>query len=346
MPPKKDYYQSYGQKLISLFARLLFSNRPHSLIELARILNCSKQTVMRLANDIRRAYGVEIEETMRGRRKYYRLIKRSRANPGLNLSESEFIVLQMCRSFTRHLLGRQLFEEASRALEKSISGRAFASNTASEHFASFIPGSIDYTDHHLTLTRLIKAMDRRKICKLTYRKIMAEESKTYYIKPLKLFSQKETIYLHARMARKPGAAYKKPKFDPLLAVHRIVAIEQTGRSFEYPRDYDFETVFNQNFGVIKEKAFEVATELTGFAASFVAERIWSPDQTIEDNQDGSIRLTFKTSSAEEFIAWVLSYGEEARVLEPDWMVREVAERVRAMNRIYSDSTKGNSVKIE
>ena len=96
MPPKKDYYQSYGQKLISLFARLLFSNRSHSLIELARMLNCSKQTVMRLANDIRRAYGVEIEETMRDRRKYYRLIKQSRANPGLNLSESEFIVLQMC----------------------------------------------------------------------------------------------------------------------------------------------------------------------------------------------------------------------------------------------------------
>ena len=61
MPEKIDYYRSYGQKLISLFAKLLFTQRSHSLIELSRMLNCSKQTVMRLVDDIRRSYGVDVE---------------------------------------------------------------------------------------------------------------------------------------------------------------------------------------------------------------------------------------------------------------------------------------------
>ena len=73
MPEKKDYYSSYGQKLISLFAKLLFTQRSHSLIELSKMLNCSKQTVLRMVGDIRRAYGVDVEEYLEGRRKFYRI---------------------------------------------------------------------------------------------------------------------------------------------------------------------------------------------------------------------------------------------------------------------------------
>jgi len=42
-----------------------------------------------------------------------------------------------------------------------------------------------------------------------------------------------------------------------LAIHRIRKIEITARLFEIPKDYDFEKVFNKNFGVIKEDAFKV-----------------------------------------------------------------------------------------
>ena len=63
MPAKRDLYKSYGEKLISLFVRLLFSGERHSLTELAKTLNCSKQTVLRLIDNIRKAYGIDIEET-------------------------------------------------------------------------------------------------------------------------------------------------------------------------------------------------------------------------------------------------------------------------------------------
>src|SRR5210317_1157506 len=95
MPEKKDYYSSYGQKLISLFAKLLFTRRSHSLIELSRMLNCSKQTVMRIVDDIRRAYGVDIEESIEGRRKYYRIKRCSAASPTLNVTDSELNALYM-----------------------------------------------------------------------------------------------------------------------------------------------------------------------------------------------------------------------------------------------------------
>ena len=62
MPRKSEYYRSYGDKLISIFVKLLFEDRYYSLNELVSFLGCSKPTVLRLIEDIRRSYRVEIEE--------------------------------------------------------------------------------------------------------------------------------------------------------------------------------------------------------------------------------------------------------------------------------------------
>ena len=179
MPEKRDPYSSYGQKLISLFAALLFSRQRHSLIELSRMLSCSKQTVLRLVDDIKMSYGVDIEESIESRKKYYRLKRRVGVDPTLNLTESEISVLQMCRAFTEHLLGRQLFEDAAQALLKSQAHLPENQRVDSRHFATFIPGSIDYTDHHQIIRRLIKAMDEKKVCKITYKRMMVDRGQNF-----------------------------------------------------------------------------------------------------------------------------------------------------------------------
>ncbi|MCW9097159.1 MAG: WYL domain-containing protein [Ignavibacteriaceae bacterium] len=335
MPKKRDLYSSYGQKLISLFAALLFSRQRHSLIELSRMLSCSKQTVLRLVDDIKMSYGVDIEESIENRKKYYRLKRRVGVDPTLNLTESEISVLQMCRAFTEHLLGRKLFEEATQALLKSQAHLPENQRVDSRHFSTFIPGSIDYTGHHQVIRRLIKAMDEKKVCKITYKRVMTDRSKTFYIKPLKIFSHKDTIYLHARMARYPGKPFKEPDFDPLLAAHRVQKLELTERSYQFPEDYDFEKFFNQNFGVIKEEAFEVVLEFTGYWAEYVAERIWSPDQKLTKKKDGTVKLRFSASSEPELISWILSFGDGAKVIKPDWLVEEIKNTIFAIEEKYN-----------
>lgn len=237
--------------------------------------------------------------------------------------------------FTEHLLGRQLFEEATQALEKSQAYLPEDKRTAPGHFASYTPGSIDYTSHHQIIQSIIRAMEESKVCKVIYQRIMANRAKTFYIKPFKLFSHKDSIYLHAGMARYPGRKYREPDFDPLLVIHRIKDIEITDRKFEFPKNYDFQKVFNQNFGVIKEDAFEVEVEFSGWAARYVSERIWSPDQKIVKNKGGKIRLIFTASSESELMGWILNYAEEARVIKPDWLVDDVKNTINEMADVYS-----------
>lgn len=333
MPEKKEYYSSYGQKLISLFAKLLFTQRSHSLIELARMLNCSKQTVLRLVDDIRRSYGVEIEEFLEGKRKYYRIKRLSSAKPSLDMTENELNALYMCKTFSEHLMGKDLFKEATQALEKNHTCLPEDKLPPSHHFASFRSGSIDYTPHQDTIRKLIEAMDDRKICKISYKSIMANRAKTFYIKPLKIFSHKDSVYLHAHLARKPGKPYREPEFNPLLAIHRIKKLEVTERLFTFTKNYDFDKAFKQNFGVIKKEAFEVEVEFTGWAAKYASERIWSPDQKIIQNNGKTIR-TFGASSEPELISWALSFGDEANLIKPVRVKEQLMETLPKTSENY------------
>ena len=335
MGEKQNIYRSYGEKLITLFVRLLFSGESYSLTELSRMLGCSKQTVLRLVDDITMAYGVKMEESMRGNRKYFQIKKPGQVPPTCSLTEMELSILEMCRDFTSHLLGKKLFEEATQALLKGQVLLTERKGTSSGMFASFRPGSIDYTPHHDTIRILIEGMEKQMVCRVNYQAIMERKPKIFYIKPMKLFSHHDTVYLQARLAKYPGRKYVTPEYDPLLAVHRIKKVEMTDRCFEFPDDFDFEKTYNKNFGIIKGNAFEVEAEFTGWAARYAVERIWSPDQKIIKKGKGKIRITFSASSEPELIGGLLSFGDEAKLIKPDWLVKEMTKKVKKMHAIYT-----------
>jgi predicted DNA-binding transcriptional regulator YafY len=335
MPKKLDDSRSYGQKLITLFARLLFSGDRYSLTELANYLDCSKQTVLRLVDDIQNSYKVDIEEFKEGNRKYVCIKKPGRGIACTSLTERELMVLQMCQAFAKHLLGQQQFSEAEIAIHKSKSLLPTPNSNLSDHFGAMRFGTIDYSPYHESIRTLIEAMQRKKVCQVAYQAIMEDKPKELHIKPLKIFSHGDTVYLHARLAKKPGQPYVEPDFDPLLAIHRMKDVEMTDRAFEFPADYNFEKFFNRHFGVIKEKAFAVEAIFSGWSARFVAERAWSPDQKIEPLDAERIKLTFSASSTPEVISWILSYGEEAELLEPQWLVKEIADKIDWMHETYA-----------
>ena len=137
------------------------------------------------------------------------------------------------------------------------------------------------------------------------------------------------------MARAPDKKYRKPDFNPLLAIHRVNKIELDKRKYTFPKDYDFQEFFNKNFGVIKDENFNVELEFTGYAAAYVSERILSPDQKITKKRNGAIKLRFSASSEPELTSWVLSFGEEAKVIKPDWLANDISSIAKGISKNYS-----------
>ncbi|MEZ4389045.1 MAG: WYL domain-containing protein [Candidatus Krumholzibacteriia bacterium] len=227
MPRKRNTDTSYGQKLVRLFARLLFSGEWVGLVELARDLDCSKQTVMRLVDDITLSYEASIESELRAGRRYYRIRRRVPSEPAAMLTPQEMDALLMCRAFAKHLLGEQNFTEAERALEKTSQllaaggGEGGDDSLGEGRFGVFRPGSIDYTPHMETLRTVSEAIGERRVLEAEYRKPGVKESKVFRFKPLKVFSWRESIYVHGRYAAVPGEKWKDPGYDPIWALQRF-----------------------------------------------------------------------------------------------------------------------------
>jgi predicted DNA-binding transcriptional regulator YafY len=140
--------------------------------------------------------------------------------------------------------------------------------------------------------------------------------------------------VHARYAQKPGEPRKKITYDPMLAIQRIEKARLTDQAFRRPPDYDFEKVMNQGFGVWAQKKFRVVLELSGWAADYARERVWSPEQTIEEFPEGKIRLGFWATSEPEVLGLVLSFGADAFVLEPERLVGMVRQSAAGISERY------------
>jgi WYL domain len=72
--------------------------------------------------------------------------------------------------------------------------------------------------------------------------------------------------------------------------------------------------------------------------SYIQERQWAPDQKITKRKDGSIELLIKTSGWYDVKKWILSFGAEAELLEPEALRQEVLGVLSAAVLTYRAST--------
>jgi len=333
--PRKHDDKTYGEKLIRLFARLLFTSDRYSLNQLSKELNCSKPTIIRLVRDIQQVYGAQIEDDISGRERYISMKKTSRPLPAQCLTADEVNLLNMCKTFTEHLVGADFRNMVQSGILKSRQLLPDSVDISTNLFSSFQHGTVDYTPHQQSIQTILDAIKKLRVCEITYQALMEKAPKTYYIKPLKLFSHGNTLYLHAEKAKYPGKPYKAPKFNPVLAIHRIKSIVKTDVHFEFPKNYDFNKTFDKTFGMMKNGHLDVTLRLSGWAAQFAREKTWSEDQKIVDKPGGDIELTFSASSKEEVLALVLSYGEKAKVLGPAELVKMVRQQAEKTLQLYA-----------
>jgi len=115
MPTKKDPYASPAQKLLGLYGLLLFTGRAYSLPRLATLFRCSKQTVLRMIEQIELTHRIRIETWTEGHRKWYQ-VKTPAQKPNVTLDVEAIQHLMLCRDIVWHLLPKALREEVSQTI--------------------------------------------------------------------------------------------------------------------------------------------------------------------------------------------------------------------------------------
>jgi predicted DNA-binding transcriptional regulator YafY len=331
MGKKKNQEHGPGEKLLRLFALLLFTPERYSLGALADTLDCSKQTVLRLIDQIESIGWAKIHKGESGRKALF-WIERPGKLPRIALNPEGLEQLALCRAFFEHLLppAARLPMSAALAQASAYAPEADAANiaVAGTLGGAFGKGRINYAEAHNILPVLIRAAQARAVCEVVYRASVLKKPRSFDFAPQRLMAGRDSIYVLGWEVTSKGRVaplYDDPLF---LLAHRIQAATVTRRSW---KDLPDAASAPGAFGIMAGEPFRVVVRITTpEAVSYVAERIWSEDQKLEFLADDSLILTMSAQSPLEVVSWVLSLGSAAEVLEPDWLQKNIQDEIAAM----------------
>ena len=176
---------------------------------------------------------------------------------------------------------------------------------------------------------LVVAISERRLCRVTYRAPRTvTKDKTFQVLPLRLFSHAGGIYLMAHQSHYDS--YLK------LNLQRLRSLKVLNKRGDVPDDFDPEAVENAAFGVFhggKVKTFRL--RFTPELAPYIRERTWHPSQSLKDQGDGGVELTFRCSDSHEVTSWVASWLGGVEVLEPGSLRKEMSALGRQLMKTYS-----------
>lgn len=153
-----------GEKLLRLFSLLLFAHERYSLTALAEILECSKQTVLRLVDQLEAARWAKVRREDVGRRALF-WIERPGALPKVSLSPEGLRELMLCRAFLEHMLPRSLDSGADTVLRQAaayITEPDFQAAACTGKIGGALSkGRIDYSPMRDRLETLLQAASQK-----------------------------------------------------------------------------------------------------------------------------------------------------------------------------------------
>ncbi|HEV2318283.1 MAG TPA: WYL domain-containing protein [Verrucomicrobiae bacterium] len=239
--------------------------------------------------------------------------------PSLQITEGELFALVVAEkalqqyrgtSFEKPLLSA--IKKMEQSLPDTISlnlsdvGRAISFRTSVEPILD-----LEVFD---TLARAVA--DRRQL-ELDYRKPGAERAESRIVDPYHLANVNGEWFLFAFDHTRKDIR----KFAP----SRMRTINPTGKTFERSGKFSLEKQLRNSFGIHSGQGqYNVVIRFNARAADYIREKKWHESQQLRELKQGAVELRLELSSLVEIERWILSWGGDAKVIQP----RQLSEAIR------------------
>ncbi len=308
--------------------RLIESRQGVTLDDLVEETGVDRRTVHRDLAAVQEAGYPLVAEWQAGK-KVYRFLTRTRQIPPITFTLDELVSLHLLRSLAAMLppdpFGVEidaLFAKIHAALPpRSAAHLERIGRVALPRFQ----GARDYSGSAELLSELRRALLYQYRIKLSYAR-GGKPPASYEVDPYTLVLAKGGLYLL-------GHAHNRDAIR-LFAVERISSLEVTRQRFEIPDEFDPEGCFIDAFGLVSDQPMQVKVRFDQEVSQSVRERIWRPGQLAAVEPDGSLLLSFEAAGTLEILAWVLSYGRHAELLEPPELRKELRRHLKSLREIY------------
>lgn len=185
------------------------------------------------------------------------------------------------------------------------------------------------------LKTIIDAMKENRVLNMTYQSYWKDEESAFDVQPycVKLFRQR--WYLVARSVD----PYYYEQGPRIYALDRIKYLHTKEETFEMPKGWDAEKYFDGCFGIIADRNIEiqpVKLKVSAGQANYIRDlKMHESQEEIERNGEYSI-FSFYLRPTFDFQQELLWNGEDMEVLEPLWLRKEIAGKVKRMWNKYKE----------
>lgn len=175
------------------------------------------------------------------------------------------------------------------------------------------------------LDEVVQAVLEEKQLRMHYEHFNGKRERVT-VSPLSLMVYRQQLYM---------VALKSDQKPHPFRVARVLSAE-VDKPFTYPAEYDPAVVYRDAFGVfIPTAAPEVVRlRLSAEWRTFIRTHRWHPSQEVET--DGlTVRIT--VCPCREVEQWILSFGDDAEVLEPEHLREKIKHRLATAHHVYEGS---------
>ncbi|HEY4601791.1 MAG TPA: WYL domain-containing protein [Cerasibacillus sp.] len=209
----------------------------------------------------------------------------------------------------------------------------------SRHIAKTLPSpllfspssNIDYDLVKINIDLVHRAINKKQVITYQYGKYNVNKQFThnrngerYEVEPYALIWQNDYYYLIGRFIKEDEIRHYR--------LDRIRYIELSERTFR-KQDFDLESYVNRSFHMFAGKDTWLKVRFKNHLINAILDR-FGHDARIRSIDDQHFMLTTKAKLSDGLISWLLSWGDQAKVLSPDHVIEAIKERIQQMKNLY------------
>ena len=176
--------------------------------------------------------------------------------------------------------------------------------------------------------QLIQAIADRHSVRIGYRGPLDADEMTSRIHPYRLLFSRRSWYLIGRSSLHRAVR--------TFNVGRITRAEPLDEPYKIPRGFSLNRYLRNAWHLIPESGpdHQVVIRFSKLVAQNVAEVAWHKTQELHFNDDGSMDYHVTVSGLSEISWWILGYGDQAEVIQPEALRQRIAAKAAAMAKLY------------
>ncbi len=223
----------------------------------------------------------------------------------------------------------QAARNAALKLEASLPGRIREQLQEISSAVQITTGPGNPLDGQLPVyQQLLSAIASRRPVQIEYDSFSDQQVICLKLSPYRMLFSRRSWYVIGR-----SALHREVR---TFNVGRIRTLELLRDHYSIPRGFSIQSYLGNAWHLIPSGAdVDVVIRFSPMVARNAGEVIWHRTQQSQWHDDGSLDLRFRVAGIHEILWWVLGYGAEAEVLEPEKLRKLVVKHAKGMLERYN-----------